>query len=202
MINTTDIIKAAGLHPKRVHNIYLFGSRVYGTADEMSDWDIVIVANNSVEAIEVKSDLYNIHIYTPKKFQEDLDWHMPKNLECYFAPDWAKLKEDIEFDLKLDLKKLRHATSHVSSNSWVKAKKKLTIADEYNIGVKSLYHSLRIPMFSSQIIQSGKITDFSCANFIWDKIMSKTWTWEELENEFKQLHNNVLADFRKLTPKI
>ena len=202
MIKIEDIIKASGLHPSRVFNVYLFGSRIYGTHTDSSDWDVVIVGKNSVESIEIKTDLYNIHIYTPDKFKADLDWHMPKNLECYFAPDWAKLKEDMKFDLKLDLKKLRHATSHVSSNSWVKCKKKLTIADEYNIGVKSLYHSLRIPMFSSQIIQSGKIIDFSCANFIWDKIMNKTWTWKELENEFKQLHNNVLTDFRKLTPKI
>jgi predicted nucleotidyltransferase len=202
MIKIEDVIKASGLHPSRVFNIYLFGSRIYGTHSDNSDWDVVIVGKNSVESIEIKTDLYNIHIYTPDKFKADLDWHMPKNLECYFAPDWAKLKEDMKFDLKLDLKKLRHATSHVSSNSWVKCKKKLTVADEYNIGVKSLYHSLRIPMFSSQIVETGKINDFTCANFIWDKIKSKIWTWEELENEFKQLHNNVLTDFRKLTPKI
>ncbi len=117
MVPIDDIIKASGLHKSRVHNIYVFGSRVYETHSDNSDWDIVVVANNSVEAIEIKSDLYNIHIYTPKKFQEDLDWHMPKNIECLFAPQWAKLQERINFDFTLDVKKLRHATSHVSSNS-------------------------------------------------------------------------------------
>ena len=199
MINTTDIIKAAGLHPKRVHNIYLFGSRVYGTADEMSDWDIVIVANNSVEAIEIKSDLYNIHIYTPKKFQEDLDWHMPKNIECLFSPQWTKLQENIKFNFSLDIKKLRHATSHVSSNSWVKCKKKLEIGD-YHTGVKSLFHSLRIPIFSTQLVKTGEI-DFSSANYIWDKLKSKVWNWEELDLEFREMRNNILTEFRKVTEK-
>jgi predicted nucleotidyltransferase len=214
MITIDDIIKASGLHKSRVHNIYVFGSRVYQTHSDNSDWDIIVVANNSVEAIEIKSDLYNIHIYTPKKFQEDLDWHMPKNIECYFAPIWAKLQEKINFDFTLDVKKLRHATSHVSSNSWVKSKKKLEIGD-YHTGIKSIFHSLRIPIFSTQLIENGQI-DFTSANFIWNKIMRvdsdwcnysdlpsvvsyKNWNWEELDLEFRELRNNILTEFRKVT---
>lgn len=214
MITIDDIIKTSGLHKSRVHNIYVFGSRVYQTHSDNSDWDIIVVANNSVEAIEIKSDLYNIHIYTPKKFQEDLDWHMPKNIECYFAPIWAKLQEKINFDFTLDVKKLRHATSHVSSNSWVKSKKKLEIGD-YHTGIKSIFHSLRIPIFSTQLIENGQI-DFTSANFIWNKIMRvdsdwcnysdlpsvvsyKNWNWEELDLEFRELRNNILTDFRKVT---
>ncbi len=211
-----EIIHYSGLHKSRVYNIYLFGSRVYETHSDNSDWDIVVVANNSVESIEIKSDLYNIHIYTPKKFQEDLDWHMPKNIECLFSPDWAKIQEKIEFDFTLDIKKLRHATSHVSSNSWVKCKKKLEIGD-YHIGIKSIFHSLRIPLFSTQLINTGNI-DFTSANFIWNKLMRtdsdwcnysdlpsvvsyKNWTWKELDLEFRELRNNILTEFRKVTEK-
>lgn len=196
-----DILKVAKLHPTRVFNIYLFGSRIYGTHTDNSDWDIIIVAKNSVESIEIKSDLYNIHIYTPDKFKQDLDWHMPKNLECLFAPDWAKLKEDLKFEFKLNIPKIRHATSHVSSNSWVKAKKKLQISNEYNIGVKSLFHAIRIPMFSTQIVNFGEIRDFQCANWIWNKIKEKEWNWDELDSEFRQVHNSTLTDFRKVTTK-
>ena len=216
MITIDNIIKESGLHKSRVHNIYVFGSRVYETHSDNSDWDIIVVANNSVESIEIKSDLYNIHIYTPKKFQEDLDWHMPKNIECYFAPSWAKLQERIKFDFTLDIKKLRHATSHVSSNSWVKSKKKLEIGD-YHLGIKSLFHSLRIPIFSTQLINTGQI-DFTSANFIWNKLNRvdenwchysdlpsansyKSWNWEELDLEFRELKNNILTEFRKVTEK-
>lgn len=197
----SDILKVAKLHPSRVFNIYLFGSRVYGTHSDSSDWDIIIVAKNSVESIEIKSNLYNIHIYTPDKFQQDLDWHTPKNLECIFAPDWAKLKEDLKFDFKLNIPKIRHATSHVSSNSWVKCKKKLQIANEYNIGVKSLFHAIRIPMFSTQIVNFGEIVDFQCANWVWNKIKEKEWNWEDLDKEFRELHNSTLSDFRKVATK-
>ncbi len=197
-----DILAAAKMHPSRAKNIYIFGSRVYGTHSEGSDWDIIIVGNSSVDSLEIKHELFNIHVYTPKKFQEDLDWHMPKNLECHFAPDWAKLKEDIKFAFKLEHPKLRHATSHVSSNSWVKAKKKLLVAGEYGIGVKSLFHAIRIPMFSAQIATSGSISDFQCANWIWNRISEKEWTWEGLDAEFRSVHNSVLTDFRKAASKL
>lgn len=196
-----DIILASGIHRSRVFNIYLFGSRVYGTFNTKSDWDIIMVANNSVEAIEIKGDEFNIHVYTPDKFKSDLEWHRPNNLECIFAPDFAKLLEKIDFsDFKINLIKLRHATSHVSSYSWVKAKKKLE-AGEYFIGIKSLYHSLRIPMFSNQIIETGRIVDFTCANSIWDKISQGVWSWEELDSEFRGLRNKVLTEFRSVTTK-
>ena len=212
MIPTLDtIIKASGIHPSRVFNVYIFGSQVYGTANKDSDWDIIMVANNSVESSELRRGLFNIHVYTPNKFKADLDWHRINNLECIFAPEWARLKETIKFDFKLDISKLRHATSHISSNSWVKCKKKLTVADEYYTGIKSLYHSIRIPMFARQIAESGKIYDYSCANWIWDRLtfMDKPiylrsklkWTWDELDNEFRTVHNNVMSEFRKLTTK-
>ena len=172
-----------------------------------------MVANNSVESTELRRGLYNIHIYTPDKFKRDLEWHRINNLECIYAPDWAILKEDIDYkkDFKIVTAKIRHAISHVSSNSWVKCKKKLNIADEYQTGIKSLFHSLRIPMFATQIMQHGEITDFERANYIWDKLIFRDkdhymrshykWSWDELDTEFRTLHNSVLSDFRKVAPK-
>lgn len=196
------IVKASKIHPSRVFNVTIFGSQIYGTSTSDSDCDVIMIANNSVESIEINSGLLNIHIYTPDKFMADLEWHRINNLECIWAPDWAKLKETIKFDdFKINLSRLRHATSHISSNSWVKCKKKLELTDEYHTGVKSLFHSLRIPMFATQVATSGRITDFSCANFIWDKIKRKRWTWEELDEEFRELRNTILSDFRKVAEK-
>lgn len=201
MIPTLDaVIRTSGLHPSRIFNVYVFGSQVYGNAGSDSDIDIIMVANNSIDSTEIRRGLFNIHIYTPDKFKADLEWHRINNLECIYAPDWAKLKETIKYDLNLNMSKLRHSISHVSSNSWVKSEKKLLIG-EYKTGVKSLYHSIRIPMFGIQIATNGKITDFSCANFIWDKIIRKRWTWEELDTEFRELRNRTLTEFRKVAKK-
>jgi predicted nucleotidyltransferase len=208
MIPTLDsVIRASRIHPSRVFNVTLFGSQVYGTATTDSDFDIIMVANNSVESTEIRNGLFNIHVYTPDKFKSDMEWHRINNLECVFAPDWAKLKETIKYDFKLDVAKLRHATSHISSNSWVKARKKIEQGDYY-IGIKSLFHSIRIPMFATQIAKTGRIYDFTCANFIWKKLtidrfstVNSKWTWEELDDEFRLLRNRTLTEFRSVTIK-
>jgi len=214
MIPTVDdIISASGFHPSRVFCVYIFGSRVYGTAQSNSDWDIIMIANNSVDSTELpglKKGMFNIHVYTPKKFQEDLDWHRINNLECIFAPDWAKLKEDRKWNFKLELPKLRHAISHISSNSWVKAKKKLEQGDYY-IGIKSLFHSIRIPMFGVQIAVLGEIKDFTVANYIWDDLTFKNlphymrdksnWNWEELDKKWRPTLNETLTKFRAVAAK-
>ena len=195
-----DVMKRAKMHPLRVKAIYIFGSRVYGTSSFNSDWDFIMVANNSVNNQEIRSGDFNIHIITPDQFQEDLTNHKIQNLECFFAPDWAKLLETIKWSFKLDLPKLRHSVSHVSSNAWVKCKKKLR-QDDYYIGIKSIFHSIRIPMFGSQIARFGKIVDYSCANDIWKVIDSKEWTWVELDKNFRELYNSTLTEFRKFASK-
>lgn len=195
-----DIIKSSGIHPTKIFNVTIFGSQVYGTNNNNSDWDVIMVANNSVESTELRRGLYNIHVYTPDKFKKDLEWHRINNIECIFAPDWAKLKENIKFEFKLDITKLRHSISHTSSNSWVKAKKKI-LQNEYHIGVKSLFHSLRIPLFAIQICKYGRITDFSSANYIWNKLKNGKFTWDSLDNEFRLIRNEILTEFRKVSVK-
>ena len=198
-----DISRISKIHKSRIHNIYLFGSRVYKTHTDKSDYDIILVANNSVECVEIKHPIYNIHIYTPDKFKSDLLWYRPQNMECIFAPDFAKIQENIKYNLDIDIKKIRHSISHVSSNSWVKAKKKMTLSNEdKNIGLKSLFHSLRIPMFAIQILKDGKITNFSEANDIWFHIRNNSYQdWDYFNKYYKKLHNKILSDFRLLTKK-
>jgi predicted nucleotidyltransferase len=202
-IKLEDVVSNSGIHQSRIFNVYIFGSRLYNTHNSESDWDIIMVANNSVESTEIRRGLFNIHVYTPDKFKKDLEWHRINNLECIFAPDWAILKEEIDYrkDFKLDISKLRHATSHISSNSWVKAKKKITVSDEYYIGIKSLFHSIRIPIFSKQIIEHGEINDFELVNDIWFDLFKNRYSWDELEKKYKSYRNKIMSEFRMISYK-
>lgn len=195
-----EIVRTSKIHPSKIFNVYIFGSRVYKTNTDDSDWDIMLIANNSVPNTEIKHPLYNIHILTPDKFQEDLDWHRPNSLECFFAPDWAKLQEKRKFNFQLNASKLRHSISHTNSNSWVKSKKKL-LQNDYSLGIKSLFHAIRIPMFGFQIIKNNKIENFECANFIWEELSSKNWNWEELDKKYRELNNKTMTEFRKICIK-
>ena len=195
-----DVIQRSKMHPSKVKCIYLFGSRIYGTNNYQSDWDFIMVSNNSVSNQEVRSGDFNIHILTPDEYIKLLKDHHPGAIECFYAPSEFKILESVKYPFELKIPTLRHSFSHISSNSWVKARKKISQGDYY-IGIKSLFHSIRIPMFGIQLAKSGKIYDFSCANKLHDLLMSKTWTWEELDLEFRPLRNKILSDFRICTTK-
>jgi predicted nucleotidyltransferase len=200
-----DILKTElKLHPLRVHNIYLYGSHCYGVANENSDYDFIIVANNNVENVEhnviVDGVEYNFHIQTPDYFQERLDWNDPKTIECLLWSKEHPILENKLFEIKIIKSKYRHAVSHISSNSWVKARKKLELEKQIYIGQKSLYHSFRIPMYATQIIEHGKIIDWECANDIWYDVMNIT-DWKTIKDKYKKQHNKVISEFRKVCPK-
>jgi len=51
-----EIIEKSGLPPFKVKNIYLYGSRIYGTYHDDSDYDFIVIANNILEAQEIKRE--------------------------------------------------------------------------------------------------------------------------------------------------
>jgi predicted nucleotidyltransferase len=195
-----EVIKRSKIHPVRVKNIYVFGSQVYGTTSFQSDWDFIMIANTPNTNQEIRSGDFNIHVVTEEQFLKNLKEHHSSTVEAFFAPVEFRLQEDVSLNWTPNIASLRHSFSHISSNSWVKCKKKMFQGDYY-IGVKSLFHSLRIPMFGIQIANTGKIFDFSVANSIYDEIMYKEWTWSELDSEFRPLRNKILSDFRAVTKK-
>ena len=199
-----EIITVSGVHPLKVRNIYLYGSRVYGTAKPESDYDIIMIASHLLAHEEkratVNGVLLNIHIITPDKFTSDLKMPNIMNLECAFAPEWAKLQEKMTLSYKVEVKRLIKNNLAQSYSSWNGGKRKIR---EYNIdkGIKSIFHSLRMLMFAAQIAEHGKIVDYSVANDLYSEITdSDEFEWEyfkekylplkvQLENKLKSLYD-------------
>ena len=179
------------IHPLRVKNIYLFGSRCYGNFSDNSDYDIIVISNNSVENIEHNIGDYNIHIQTEDYFKSKLDWNDIKSIECLLWEN--KIMETVKFDLNIDKNKIRHSILHTSSRSWYKSKKKIENGEHY-IGQKSLYHCLRILMFGIQIAEKGNIYKWDECNKYWEDI-TKNKSWVYLENKYTQIYDNLKYDF-------
>lgn len=195
-----SIIDESQINPYRIKNVYIFGSQVYGTAQKDSDVDVKMIANNSVPEIELNCGRYNIHVITPDEFRNKLKQHHIGSIECLMADENFRLKEEIDWQFKLNIVSLRHSVAHTASNSWVKCRKKLEFG-EYYIGIKSMFHSLRIVDFGIQIARHGKIVDYSSMNYIWNQLNGKTWTWEELDKTFREIRNTNNTLFRNLTTK-
>lgn len=191
-------------HDKNVRNIYPLGSRVYGSFNERSDYDYILVADEMFDSKNV-----NVHVYTKEAFQLALDNHDIQVLECVHLLDQYKIKEEVKFTYTLDKFKLRPSISTIANNSYVKAKKKLIISGDYdlNLALKSFYHSYRILDFGIQIASEGKISDYSSCNWLLDdlKKMSteaeRDQLWTNIETKYKEKWNKHSSKFKSLCPK-
>lgn len=195
------IIEVTGIAEEEISNAWCFGSRVYGTAAESSDFDFVIVSEMKKQE-EYKQDDVNVLCFTKDEFYEMLKAHEMSSLECYFAPEAYCIRKGTRFEFSLNKQLLRHSLSEKSSNSWVKAKKKLTVEKDYDLyaGQKSLFHAFRIIDFGIQIAESGRIVDYGRKNNLLKEI-KKCTSWEEMNSRFKSPYNQLMTEFRKLAPK-
>ena len=198
-----------------------FGSTVYGTRTDKSDIDIIAISESEEDSYTIyQSKDYpelsdysrdvDLHIISTKTFQEILNNHDIMALETYY-----QMHEDDKelFEFTLDLDKLRRKVSAVCSNSWSKARKKLDIPEEDDyLGLKSLFHSIRILSYGIDLARDGGI-DFknilidgekiSCSNF-WKQLQyeyNQGWRWKEFKAEYTPLQNSNASTFRSLAPK-
>lgn len=184
-------------------NIYHYGSFVYGTfVDGISDCDYIVVVPNSMSELdeqqfECNNCQYTVH--SESGWQEMLDRCDVDAIECYFLPSKFVVKETKRFHADITREKIRNSFSHVASNSFVKCKKKLEVAESYNpvIGKKSLWHSLRILDFGVQILQHGKIVNYSSLNYLYDEIVkSDENNWDHFKTKYKPMYNALKSKFR------
>jgi hypothetical protein len=197
-ITPEELEKRIGLK-KPSQDIFCYGSWVYGTFNENSDRDFIVITDEV--SGQYSDNLLNVSFFTKEEFQEKIWMHEPSALETYFLPKEMILKKTNNYVFMLDKSKLRIQFSSKSSNSFVKAKKKLIVQKDYNpyVGKKSLFHSLRILLFGIQIAKFGKIVDYSEANKLLIPIMRAN-DWGELFEKYKSLYNNLSSDFRKVAP--
>jgi len=206
-----EIISKTKLKDTDLIAVYPYGSRVYGTARKNSDYDFIVVTPKKTNE-QYSDKLININFYTPEEHQNRLNEHEISALECYFLPQEQVLFDCFHplnrtprvkpFTFKLDLNTLRHSLSAKSSNSWVKAKKKLTVEKDYDIdlGRKSLFHSFRIIEYGKQIAVHGTIVNYCSCNDLFNEIMN-CYTWDQMFDGFKERYNKLCTEFRILAPK-
>ncbi len=198
------VIIADLINDKNVVNIYKFGSYVYGTNNAHSDEDYIIVCE---EWFDTNNN--DIHCYTIQQFQNLLDNCDVQMLECYFLSKEFIILEKHQFTFNLNKEKLRISISTITSNSWVKGKKKLTVMGDYdlNIAIKSVFHSLRILDLGIQLCVDEKITNYGAMNYVlYDLIkLSEQYKyidlWDKINEKYKKVFNALSTSFKAKCPK-
>jgi hypothetical protein len=191
--------------------VFPYGSSVYKNKTP-EDFDFIIVTDRPYfqEQFEKNNVKYEISNYSKEEFLQRLKEHEISVLECLYIDHKDKyldnsLRKEIE-SFTLDKEKLRESCSQKSSNSYVKAKKKLIVEEDFNLSVsyKSLWHSLRILDFGMQIAKTNRINPESCNdlydNVIKDYLMMNN-DWSKLHEKYKPIHNSIASEFKQICPK-
>lgn len=195
-------VRNARIRFLQVAECQIWGSHLYGTHNDKSDTDIIIISNVD-KSFEYTDEQENIdfQIYNKKDWELMLKRAHIMALECYFQNDPIK---HYEFFFDCDYKQIRHSISAVVSNSWVKAKKKVLVENEPHKGYKSMFHSIRILDFAIQIGEYGGIVDYKSANIYFNTIinlMNEGKSFKEIESKMKKVMKEKKRYFKQLFPK-
>lgn len=201
-MNTLDVLSVIA---KPCLALFQYGSRVYGTNSETSDYDfiaIIATKDRAIESLDFPEHNLNVTLYTLEEFKLKLAEHEISVLEAYFSKPLI-ISPDVVLDFHLNRPKLRAAISAKSQNSWVKAKKKYTVEKDYSpyVGLKSLFHAFRIVEFGKQIAAHERIVDYGAMNYLWSELSDQNWDWPTLELTYKTRFNKICTEFRALAPK-
>lgn len=209
-----------------------YGSMLYHP-DIAKDHDVCIILSDGIDKIfyrifsdEIISQMtiggYPVDIKTTvfsgldSTEMMELDYCIKQATACYI-PICLKmshaylLQESVEMLVDMHLlekKKVRHSISQKCSNSFVKAKKKLTVEKDYDryCSMKSLFHSIRMAIFAYQYGKDGVIKPSSCRS-LYEEIVKD---YEENDDEavlqlistkYKKMHNEKMRLFRLFYPK-
>lgn len=185
---TEQIIELTGIHKLKVRNIFQYGSRVYGTNRLDSDYDVIVIACSmdvhKEKNYNLDGKILNIHTFTPDAFNEALKRHDIMNLECLFLPEQFIIFNSTPLQVQISKKGLTKNILAQSFNSWRGAKMCMFNGDIYR-GIKGAFHSIRMLIFAIQIIESGRIIDYSAANYLYKEMNeSEEYEWDFFKENY------------------
>jgi len=177
------ICKELRIDYSKILNIYPYGSKVYGTDDEYSDDDFVIVYKSSFlpsgafkdNAISSFDRKIQGTCYSRSGFIDAINNYEITALECIFLPEDKVIQKKMNFGItKYYEKEFIKKIITKASSSWHFAT--LSYKDEnFESAKKNIFHAIRILDFGIQVKKYKKIIDFTTMNNFKDEI--------ECENE-------------------
>lgn len=175
------ILLKLAIPEEHVVNIYPYGSKVYGTDDDYSDDDFIIVYKSAFlpngafrnNAISSRDRRVQAVCYSRGGFQDAINNYEIGALECLFLPDNKIIQKKWPFKIqKWDEKEMCKKIISKASVSWHSANMQFK-DDEIVMAKKGVYHALRILHFGDQLRQTQTIHDFEVAKEFKEMIMNE-----------------------------
>lgn len=180
MTEAEKICDELNIDYSKVLNIYMYGSKIYGTNDEFSDSDYIIVfkssllpsgafRDNAISSVDYSTQAV---CYSRSGFIDAINNYEIGALECIFLPEDKIVQKKMNFGItKYNDKELSNKIVQKASASWHFA----TLAhkdDNMESCAKNVFHALRILDFGIQVKRNKTIVDYSSMNKIQAEIMN------------------------------
>jgi hypothetical protein len=174
-----EILEKLNIPENDVVNIYPYGSKVYGTDNEDSDDDFIIVykaamlpngafRNNAISSADKKIQAV---CYSRGGFQDAINNYEIGALECISLPDSMAIMKKWKFSIqRWEEKEMVKKIITKASASWHLAQLQFE-DDEVEMAKKGVYHAIRILYLGLQLKQFKKIVTFSEAKAIKEMVM-------------------------------
>lgn len=198
-----------------VLGIFEYGSIVYGTNNELSDKDYIVIVIDSIKSetgiggVNIKGkDGNDYNFYTISNWKTKMEELHLEALEISYMHEKHCIKYLSGSNLfcmtigKKDKVKTRQRISSVASNSWDKARKKLIVEKDFSprTAKKSLWHSIRILNYGKQLLLYGYIKDYGAMNYMYDEIVNCPINdWDYYDKKYRPLLLAMRTEFRELS---
>jgi hypothetical protein len=174
-----EICRAFNLNEQEVVNVYVYGSRIYGTHTADSDHDYIVVfkaamlpsgafKENAKSSVDRKIQIIP---YSRGGFKAGLEQFDISCIECLYLPSEMVIQKKWPFKLeKANSKEFAEKIISKVSASWHSAGMALQDGHYYH-AKKGYYHAIRIADFALQLKDSNFTNiDFSTAKIYWNEI--------------------------------
>lgn len=178
-MNLKIVLDRLKLQDKDVLNVYVMGSRLWGTVTNSSDWDILIVhqcsdapGHKTAHCGDIDASLLHCDEYR-KRLSEH---HFLEIVTVWMPLEYVwKEKFDPKTVFNLDPQVLLASVFTESERDWTMAQKVIRKAEQMR-GAKIIVHCFRELLLSTQIVEQGRIVDWRVATHYYDEMKEYMWS--------------------------
>jgi hypothetical protein len=166
-------------------NIYLVGSRLWGTATDASDFDLVVVATDraftamGADVLHGHSGTLDVLLLSHAAFVRRIREHDVGTLICCYLPATHVWRERAGVRPTLSRPALVGATLSSSDKSWRRARKDAEGRGELGRAAKVLCHALRLRTLALQLARHGEVLDFAMESTLGPAAAACARRWDE-----------------------
>jgi predicted nucleotidyltransferase len=213
-LNVKAALSRLKLEDSKVLNVYVMGSRLWGTARPSSDWDLIIVHEDSAVAARRSlhhGDIDAIALHRDEYIAQIREHHFLELATLWVPPSlvWRE-KLDPRRVLRssvVDVAKLVAAVEEESARDWTMARKFAEKGDAHR-ATRVLSHTIRMLVLACGVVRDGAIAAWDAGNAAAksardleaEEVASGGW-WPVLEHQMGPIRDDLLTKLRETAAK-